>query len=159
VRDTVQKVAVTASRKRARDALADASTTCSLENGGSVLVVCRLGLLDRLVDAGKSVVVIEHHQAVMAHADWIIDLGPGAGHDGGRIVFEGTPADLVVRYGGSRPTSAPDRGQSSVDLDAGDRQRIRGCRHRNAAAAGEIAYRRVNVRCVTPLGDETASMS
>jgi hypothetical protein len=96
VRDTVQKVAVTASRKRARDALADASTTCSLENGGSVLVVCRLGLLDRLVDAGKSVVVIEHHQAVMAHADWIIDLGPGAGHDGGRIVFEGTPADLVT---------------------------------------------------------------
>jgi excinuclease UvrABC ATPase subunit len=56
-----------------------------------------LGLLDRLVDAGKSVVVIEHHQAVMAHADWIIDLGPGAGHDGGRIVFEGTPADLVAR--------------------------------------------------------------
>jgi excinuclease UvrABC ATPase subunit len=55
-----------------------------------------LGLLDRLVDAGKSVIVIEHHQAVMAHADWIIDLGPGAGHDGGRIVFEGTPADLVA---------------------------------------------------------------
>ncbi|MEU2541229.1 excinuclease ABC subunit UvrA [Streptomyces iakyrus] len=54
-----------------------------------------LGLLDRLVDSGKSVIVIEHHQAVMAHADWIIDLGPGAGHDGGRIVFEGTPADLV----------------------------------------------------------------
>ena len=55
-----------------------------------------LGLLDRLVEAGKSVIVIEHHQAVMAHADWIIDLGPGAGHDGGRIVFEGTPADLVA---------------------------------------------------------------
>ncbi|MGY5628473.1 ATP-binding cassette domain-containing protein [Streptomyces sp. UC1A3] len=55
-----------------------------------------LGLLDRLVDAGKSVIIIEHHQAVMAHADWIIDLGPGAGHDGGRIVFEGTPADLVA---------------------------------------------------------------
>ncbi len=55
-----------------------------------------LGLLDRLVDAGKSVIVIEHHQAVMAHADWIIDLGPGAGHDGGRIVFEGTPEDLVA---------------------------------------------------------------
>ncbi len=59
-----------------------------------------LALLDRLVDAGKSVIVIEHHQAVMAHADWIIDLGPGAGHDGGRIVFEGTPADLVA----ARPT-------------------------------------------------------
>ena len=59
-----------------------------------------LGLLDRLVDSGKSVIVIEHHQAVMAHADWIIDLGPGAGHDGGRIVFEGTPADLLA----ARPT-------------------------------------------------------
>lgn len=55
-----------------------------------------LGLLDRLVDSGKSVIVIEHHQAVMAHADWIIDLGPGAGHDGGQIVFEGTPANLVA---------------------------------------------------------------
>ncbi|BDT87170.1 excinuclease ABC subunit UvrA [Nocardia cyriacigeorgica] len=55
-----------------------------------------LGLLDRLVDAGKTVIVIEHHQAVMAHADWIIDLGPGAGHDGGKVVFEGTPADLVA---------------------------------------------------------------
>ncbi|MFE7509422.1 ATP-binding cassette domain-containing protein [Promicromonospora sp. NPDC057488] len=56
-----------------------------------------LALLDRLVESGKSVVVIEHHQAVMAHADWIIDLGPGAGHDGGRVVFEGTPADLVAQ--------------------------------------------------------------
>lgn len=55
-----------------------------------------LGLLDRLVDAGRTVIVIEHHQAVMAHADWIIDIGPGAGHDGGRVVFEGTPADLVA---------------------------------------------------------------
>ncbi|MEU8957240.1 excinuclease ABC subunit UvrA [Streptomyces sp. NPDC048518] len=55
-----------------------------------------LALLDRLVDAGKSVIVVEHHQAVMAHADWIIDLGPGAGHDGGEVVFEGTPADLVA---------------------------------------------------------------
>jgi len=55
-----------------------------------------LGLLDRLVESGKSVIVIAHHQAVMAHADWIIDLGPGAGHDGGRIIFEGTPADLVA---------------------------------------------------------------
>jgi excinuclease UvrABC ATPase subunit len=56
-----------------------------------------LGLLDRLVDSGKSVIVIEHHQAVMAHADWIIDLGPGAGHDGGMVIFEGTPADLVAK--------------------------------------------------------------
>jgi len=55
-----------------------------------------LGLLDRLVDSGKSVIVVEHHQAVMAHADWIIDLGPGAGHDGGLVVFEGTPADLIA---------------------------------------------------------------
>jgi excinuclease UvrABC ATPase subunit len=55
-----------------------------------------LSLLDRIVDSGRSVIVIEHHQAVMAHADWIIDLGPGAGHDGGTVVFEGTPADLVA---------------------------------------------------------------
>ncbi len=79
-----------------------------------------LGLLDRLVDAGKSAIVIEHHPAVMAHADWIIDLGPGAGHDGGRIVFEGTPADLVAAkstvtgehlaaFVGSRPKSARSR--------------------------------------------------
>src|SRR4029077_4826157 len=79
-----------------------------------------LGLLDRLVDAGKSVIVIEHHQAVMAHADWLIDLGPGAGHDGGRIVFEGTPADLVAArstltgehlaaFIGSRPKAVPSR--------------------------------------------------
>ncbi|WP_328823282.1 excinuclease ABC subunit UvrA [Metallococcus carri] len=57
-----------------------------------------LAMLDRLVDSGKSVIVIEHHQAVMAHADWIIDLGPGAGQDGGRIVFEGTPAELVKKH-------------------------------------------------------------
>jgi excinuclease UvrABC ATPase subunit len=73
-----------------------------------------LGLIDRLVDAGRSVIVIAHHQAVMARADWIIDLGPGPGHDGGRIVFEGTPAALVAKkstltgqhlaaYVGSRP--------------------------------------------------------
>jgi excinuclease UvrABC ATPase subunit len=79
-----------------------------------------LGLLDRLVDSGQSVIVIEHHQAVMAHADWIIDLGPGAGHDGGRIVFEGTPADLVAKrptltgehlaaFIGSRPKAARSR--------------------------------------------------
>jgi excinuclease UvrABC ATPase subunit len=55
-----------------------------------------LGLLDRIVDSGRSVIVVEHHQAVMAHADWIIDLGPGAGHDGGQVVFEGTPAELVA---------------------------------------------------------------
>ncbi len=61
-----------------------------------------LGLLDRLVDSGKSVIVIEHHQAVMAHADWIVDLGPGAGHDGGEIVFEGTPAELVAGRTGIR---------------------------------------------------------
>jgi excinuclease UvrABC ATPase subunit len=79
-----------------------------------------LGLLDRLVDAGKSVIVIEHHQAVMAHADWIIDLGPGAGHDGGRLVFEGTPAELVkakstltgqhlAAYVGNRPKAGRSR--------------------------------------------------
>jgi excinuclease UvrABC ATPase subunit len=61
-----------------------------------------LGMLDRLVDSGKSVIVIEHHQAVMAHADWIIDLGPGAGHDGGRVVFEGTPADLIKAKGATQ---------------------------------------------------------
>jgi len=82
-----------------------------------------LGLLDRLVEAGRSVIVIEHHQAVMAHADWIIDLGPGAGHDGGRVVFEGTPADLVAArstltgehlaaYVGATPDPAPARRRS-----------------------------------------------
>jgi excinuclease UvrABC ATPase subunit len=55
-----------------------------------------LGLLDRLVDSGTSVIVIEHHLAVMAHADWLVDLGPGAGHDGGLVVFEGPPVDLVA---------------------------------------------------------------
>ncbi len=74
-----------------------------------------LGLLDRLVDSGKSVIVIEHHQAVMAHADWIIDLGPGAGHDGGRIVFEGTPADLVA----ARSTLTGEHLAAHVAGDAG----------------------------------------
>ena len=72
-----------------------------------------LGLLDRLVDSGKSVIVIEHHQSVMAHADWIIDLGPGAGHDGGRIVFEGTPAGLVA--GKSTPDRRAPGGQPSLN--------------------------------------------
>ena len=66
-----------------------------------------LGLLDRLVDSGKAVIVIEHHQAVMAHADWIIDLGPGAGHEGGRVVFEGTPADLVATARPSPASTSP----------------------------------------------------
>ncbi|WP_433868747.1 ATP-binding cassette domain-containing protein [Saccharopolyspora sp. CA-218241] len=75
-----------------------------------------LGLLDRLVDGGTSVIVVEHHQAVMAHADWIVDLGPGAGHDGGRIVFEGTPADLVAARStltGDHLAAAVGRGASS----------------------------------------------
>ena len=70
------------------------------DKGNTVLVVEHkpeaIAIADHAVDSGKSVIVIEHHQAVMAPADWIIDLGPGAGHDGGRIVFEGTPADLVA---------------------------------------------------------------
>ena len=93
-----------------------------------------LGLLDRLVDSGKSVIVIEHHQAVMAHADWIIDLGPGAGHDGGRIVFEGTPADLVAArstltgehlaaFVGSRPTGCPIPRASAICPSASARVR------------------------------------
>ena len=80
--------------------LADAGDVFVLDEPTSGLHLANvqelLGLLDRIVDSGRSVIVIEHHQAVMAHADWIIDLGPGAGHDGGRIVFEGTPADLVA---------------------------------------------------------------
>jgi excinuclease ABC A subunit len=79
-----------------------------------------LGLLDRLVDSGKSVIVIEHHQSVMAHADWIIDLGPGAGHDGGRIVFEGTPADLVA----ARSTLT---GEHLAAFVGGRRKAVRSC--------------------------------
>ena len=68
-------------------------------------VEAMLAMLDHLIEAGRSVVVIEHHQAVMAHADWIIDMGPGAGHDGGRVVFTGTPAQLVEDSRSGRTTS------------------------------------------------------
>ena len=80
-------------------AVADATEQAALVRSGAVSAL-------ELVDADKSVIAIAHHQAVMAHADWIIDLGPGAGHDGGRIVFEGTPADLVAaaREGRARAT-------------------------------------------------------
>jgi excinuclease UvrABC ATPase subunit len=80
-----------------------------------------LGLLDRLVDSGKSVIVIEHHQAVMAHADWIIDLGPGAGHDGGQVVFEGTPAEIAA----DRSTLTGDHLAAYVGLTATVRKRRR----------------------------------
>ena len=87
-------------RLRLATHLADNSGVCVLDEPTTGLhladVEQLLSLLDRLVDSGKSLIVIEHHQAVMAHADWIIDMGPAAGHDGGRIVFEGTPADLVA---------------------------------------------------------------
>ena len=91
-------IRLSTSRRRERQRLRPRRADCLLHLAD---VEQLLGLLDRLVDSGKSVIVIEHHQAVMAHADWIIDLGPGAGHDGGRIVFEGTPADLVA----ARPPS------------------------------------------------------
>lgn len=85
------KLAISMAKKGAIYVLDEPTTGLHLADVDNLL-----RLLDRLVDAGNSVIVIEHHQAVMAHADWIIDLGPGAGHDGGRIVFEGTPADLVA---------------------------------------------------------------
>jgi excinuclease UvrABC ATPase subunit len=85
------KLAISMAKKGAIYVLDEPTTGLHLADVDNLL-----GLLDRLVDAGNSVVVIEHHQAVMAHADWIIDLGPGAGHDGGTVVFEGTPADLVA---------------------------------------------------------------
>ena len=72
--------------------------------------------LDRLVDGGRSVIVIEHHQAVMAHADWLIDLGPGAGHDGGRVVFAGTPAELVAQ----RSTLTGEHLAAYLDPDQGE---------------------------------------
>jgi excinuclease UvrABC ATPase subunit len=85
------KLAISMAKKGAIYVLDEPTTGLHLADVDNML-----GMLDRLVDAGNSVIVIEHHQAVMAHADWIIDLGPGAGHDGGEIVFEGTPADLVA---------------------------------------------------------------
>ncbi len=85
------KLAISMAKKGAIYVLDEPTTGLHLADVDNML-----GMLDRLVDAGNSVIVIEHHQAVMAHADWIIDLGPGAGHDGGTIVFEGTPADLVA---------------------------------------------------------------
>ncbi|WP_243076143.1 excinuclease ABC subunit UvrA [Microbacterium sp. SS28] len=85
------KLAISMAKKGAIYVLDEPTTGLHLADVDNML-----GMLDRLVDAGNSVIVIEHHQAVMAHADWIIDLGPGAGHDGGKVVFEGTPADLVA---------------------------------------------------------------
>ncbi len=111
-----------------------------------------LGLLDRLVDAGKSVIVIEHHQAVMAHADWIVDLGPGAGHEGGRIVFEGTPAELVAGRADcapspastSQPTSA-DRGLRSYTGSSGTSPKIAQATNAPPASTAAVAVR---MRCV-----------
>ena len=86
------KLAISMAKKGAIYVLDEPTTGLHLADVDNML-----GMLDRLVEAGNSVIVIEHHQAVMAHADWIIDIGPGAGHDGGAIVFEGTPADLVAK--------------------------------------------------------------
>ena len=84
------KLAISMAKKGAVYVLDEPTTGLHLADVDNML-----GMLDRLVDAGNSVIVIEHHQAVMAHADWIVDIGPGAGRDGGEVVFEGTPADLV----------------------------------------------------------------
>ncbi len=86
------KLAISMAKKGAIYVLDEPTTGLHLADVDNML-----GMLDRLVEAGNSVIVIEHHQAVMAHADWIIDIGPGAGHDGGTIVFEGTPADLIAK--------------------------------------------------------------
>jgi excinuclease UvrABC ATPase subunit len=86
------KLAISMAKKGAIYVLDEPTTGLHLADVDNML-----GMLDRLVAAGNSVIVIEHHQAVMAHADWIIDIGPGAGHDGGTIVFEGTPADLIAK--------------------------------------------------------------
>ena len=102
-----------------------------------------LGLLDRLVDSGKSVIVIEHHQAVMAHADWIIDLGPGAGHDGGRIVFEGTPADLVA----ARCTLTGEHLAAYVGADRGA-----GAEYERRVLSGAGAGHATVVDCELPAG-------
>jgi excinuclease UvrABC ATPase subunit len=88
------KLAISMAKKGAVYVLDEPTTGLHLADVDNMLA-----MLDRLVEAGNSVIVIEHHQAVMAHADWIIDLGPGAGHDGGAIVFEGTPADLIAQAG------------------------------------------------------------
>ena len=97
-----------------------------------------IGLLDRLVDSGKSVIVIEHHLSVMAHADWIIDLGPGAGHDGGRVVFEGTPADLVAKKStltGKHLAAFVDGAKKLAPIPRADR-RLCSCRRSIVGTAG-----------------------
>ena len=106
-----------------------------------------LGLLDRLVDSGKSVIVIEHHQAVMAHADWIIDLGPGAGHDGGRVVFEGTPAELVAAQvdadrgapGGIRRYRRRSHRSTEVNTMAGRTTKKAAARNKTAKKPAKVA--------------------
>ena len=111
------KLAISMAKKGAIYVLDEPTTGLHLADVDNML-----GMLDRLVAAGNSVIVIEHHQAVMAHADWIIDLGPGAGHDGGAIVFEGTPADLVASGSADREAPegvrrAPDAGGVAAERD------------------------------------------